>query len=147
MNDATYAPLYAAFAEPAKNHLVALSDLIRKRFGRELTDVKEIDHDSEKGFCFGAEDSPDLFVELILTDGDERGFEGVGLLLTCTPLGDGVVWSPFNYSESVGTQTAEGVVERLQLLDGLTSSLAETIQQKWIDFEVEAATSKVDQPL
>ena len=138
MNDARYSVFYKAFAAHANVQLAAVAELIKNRFGRELTEIRELDFDTEKGFGFGVEGEPELFVELILTDGEERGFDGVGLRLTCSPGLNGFI---FDYVPEPGP-SLEQLNFKLSELSASTqnkSSIAETIQQKWIDIEVDTA--------
>ncbi|WP_371436344.1 hypothetical protein [Polaromonas sp.] len=138
MDNATYDPLFAAFAVPARERLTELAGLLTARFGHEFTPVEEVDHDIERGMCFARKEDPTLFVELMLTDGDERGFEGAGLLMTCSTRLSGLVWVPFNFSEKVGTNDPVEIKRRLDVLGTEMSVIAEHIQVEWLEIETEA---------
>jgi hypothetical protein len=135
MNNAQYQPYFDTFAPLAKQKLDQLGQLLVSRFGWELTPIEPVDHDVERGFGFAVVDDPLLFVELLLKDGDEHGYEGVSLMLSCSDRPAGSVWAPGNYTPSVGTLDSGELVRRLSDFDG--SSICEAIHQEWVDVQVD----------
>lgn len=144
MNDARYSVFYDDFAVQAKAYLKGLSELVKRRFGRELTEISEMYFDKEKGFGFGVAVAPELFVTLILTDGEVRGFDGIGLLMTCSPRLDGVLseYVPGTISTFGDDFRLAEIKKAFGMLGMDMSTTAERIQQNWLDIEVQAVTRK-----
>lgn len=134
MNPEQYKPFFDAFEPAAKNKLTELAGILSRQYGRVVTDVELIDHDVDQGFGFMVNNNRQLFVELMLTDGDEYGFEGVGLILTCSVMGTGQVWAPDNYTPLVGTTDHQVICDRLAAMD--VKQVACSIQDEWISVEV-----------
>lgn len=135
MNNTQYQPFFDKFTPLAKQNLEQLAALMARRFDWKLTPIEPVDHDVERGFGFAVEGEPMLFVELLLKDGDEHGYEGVGLMLSCSDRPAGSVWAPGNNTEDVGTLESEELERRLADFD--CSTIAESIQQEWLDVQVE----------
>ena len=140
MNNTQYQPFFDTFSPLAMQNLEQLAAVLAQRFDWKLTPIELVDHDAERGFGFAVVDDPSLYVELLLTDGDDRGFEGLGLLLSCSDRPAGTVWAPGNYTEDVGTLDHEELAQRLNDFD--VSSICEAIQQEWVDVQVDRQASQ-----
>lgn len=105
--------------------------------GFEATPVDNVDHDLERGYGFevviDAAKNERVYVDLMLTDGDVRGFEAMetgkapafGLLLQVMTSDARVLYSfaPFNFSPLVGTNSVEELQARLLLIGFQASAI------------------------
>jgi len=133
MRNEEYEVFERPFREAARPILEALrASLISKGLG-PLSQIEILDFDIDRGLGFGSED-PDKaghFVHLVLADGEDRGYDGVGLLMTCSTYLSGQIWAPGNYSHQVGTTSEAELLARLgRLADGL-SDYAITVEREW----------------
>lgn len=113
MDNAQYSVFEGVFQKHARPLLERLrQDLLAMGFA-DLTQVELVDHDFCRGLGFSCEANPDRYVEFMLEDGHEYGFEGVGLTMSCSIFGTGQVWAPGNYTDSVSIATTEQLIERL----------------------------------
>ncbi|TAL65792.1 MAG: hypothetical protein EPN79_11475 [Burkholderiaceae bacterium] len=125
--------------------------------GEDIEDVEQLDLDVERGVCIlihraGAE-TP-FAIELLLTDGDERGFTALeekegdehkpacGLLMTVTGPGGSFLgqWSPYNFTGQVGTCMPEEIVRRVHLMDH--AAIATSVRDKIFQWEAEQAQGR-----
>lgn len=125
---------YSIFEQPFRAAVTPLLEQLQARliemgFG-PFTKVDVIDLDECRGLGFELIADSTKYVELMLTDGDVHGFEGVGLKLDCSIFACGQVWSPGNYTEDVGMHTPEAVVERLNTQFSV-EDIAQLIEQEW----------------
>lgn len=131
MNDAQYTRFEEPFREVARPLMEKLREVLAEMGKGPFTDVAVVDLDVDRGLGFESEDDPDIFVQLMLVDGDEHGYDGVGLNMTCSIMAGGQVWCPGNYTSSVGSRTVEELVERLASFDPGEVALA--ISSHWAD--------------
>lgn len=113
-----------------------------------------VDHDVERGIGLASK-HPDrelpFSVELVLADGDERGFGRKGgmpecglLLSVIGPEGESLgEWCPFNFTSQVGTSDPDELVRRLDLLE--PSILARAIHSRLSSW-AEGHTEGVEAP-
>lgn len=124
MTNEEYERFEAPFRELAMPVLEELRKVLHEsgEFG-QMTPVAVVDHDVSRGLGFSAEDDPELFVDLMLMDGAEYGYEGVGLMMTASTAGGGVIWSPGNFTDEVNILSPDGLkprFEELAVLNGLS---------------------------
>jgi len=135
MTNEEYLPFEVAFQATARPLLEALRQKLTEQGAGPFTEIDVVDKDVSRGLGFdpaggGSPDEFTPFVELMLEDGGEHGYEGVGLVMNCSIYFSGQVWAPFNYTESVGMSTPEQVVERiLQEFD--PSEIAISCLKEW----------------
>lgn len=138
MDNAAYTPFEEAFREAATPLLEQLKEALGQRGFGPFSKIEIIDRDIERGLGFQGISNSDHFVDLMLTDGDVHGFEGVSLMLACSVFGSGCVWAPENYTERVGMTTTTAVTERLHThFDA--SEIADRVGQEWRAREADAA--------
>jgi len=125
---------YELFEKPFRELAMPLMERLRQTlieagsFG-DMDPVEVVDKDISRGLGFQSKDEPDLFVELMLEDGDAHGYEGVGLNMCASIWADGVVWSPGNYTEDVSITAEEELKLRFEEVD--LGSLALLVMQAW----------------
>lgn len=112
---------YLVFENPFRELAMPLLEQLRKTlieagYG-DLDPVEVVDKDISRGLGFQSPTEPDLFVELMLEDGGEHGYEGVGLNMLASIWGDGVVWSPGNYTEDVSITAMDELKRRFDEFD------------------------------
>ncbi len=130
MTNDEYLPFEAAFRLAATPRLEILREHLAQAFGKTMGPIEIVDHDVSRGLGFQALDDGECFVELMLEDGAEHGFEGVGLNMTCSTLDSGVVWCPGIYTENVGiTDPAE--IERIFLDAFNARGISSAIATQW----------------
>ena len=112
------------------------------RLGFRCDSPVEIDHDVERGIGFEIHhgDETPIGVDMLLTDGDERGFNtdprrpSCGLLLSV--IGPGGIslgeWSPYNHTSAVGTTEPQEIERRVGLL--VPRELAAGIHGRIVDW-------------
>ncbi|CAN7769871.1 hypothetical protein LJR290_007468 [Variovorax sp. LjRoot290] len=135
--------VFEAAAKPSMQQAMAAIYAELQRLGVECDTPSDIDHDVERGIGIeihhpGAECA--IGVEFMLTDGDARAFTAeqrepeCGLLLSV--IGPGGVflgdWSPYNYSDEVGTTDPEEIVRRVGLMTPV--DLARSIHERILDW-------------
>ena len=140
MDNDAYTRIETPFREAAKPLMEQLRTALLAQGLGPFTEVEEIDRDIERGLGFSCTDNPDQFVDLMLTDNDTHGAEGVGLILTCSVYGSGQVWAPGNFTEDFAMTSADEVLERLstQFEPG---EIADRVSREW-----ERMASCVEQP-
>lgn len=129
---------YEVFEKPFLEVARSLMEQLRQRLiemGQgPFTEVDLVDHDASRGLGFLEVDQADpqqaFAVELILNDGDELGFQGVGLVLNCSQYPSGQVWAPGNYTPEVGMTDPQEVVERMNTMFDV-NSIAQGIVHEW----------------
>lgn len=141
---------YERFEAAAKPHIRAyletlLPELERNGF-RVIRDdagaaVQDIDQDIERGMSLSASYSPHgeddrVFVDVKVTDGEERGFEEenqAGIFLECVGMGGFVIIShaPYNFQQQVGVSDPAEMPERVKLLPP-AAEVASTLKA-WTD--------------
>lgn len=129
---------YEVFEKPFLEVARPLMEQLRQRLlvmGQgPFTEVDLIDHDVSRGLGFQEVDQSSsqhaLDLELILNDGDELGYEGVGLVLNCSEYLSGQVWAPGNYTPEVGMTDPQAVVERLSTMFDV-NTIAQDVVQEW----------------
>jgi hypothetical protein len=129
MRNEEYEDFERPFREAARPILEAL---ISKGLG-PLSEIEVLDFDIDRGLGFASED-PDktgLFVHLVLADGEDRGYEGVGLLMTCSIFPNGQIWAPGNYSMQVGAITVDDLIARLGRLANGVQDYAIAVEREW----------------
>lgn len=113
---------YVVFEKPFRELAMPLMERLRQTlieagsFG-DMDPVDVVDKDISRGLGFQSKDVPDFFVDLMLEDGAEHGYEGVGLIMSASIWSDGVVWSPGNYTEDVSITSDEGLKQRFDEVD------------------------------
>ncbi len=130
MDNDAYTQIETPFREAAKPLMAQLRTELLTRGSGPFSEVEEIDRDIERGLGFSCTDNPDQFVDLMLTDNDSHGAEGVGLILTCSVYGSGQVWAPGNFTEDFAMTSAEEVLERLSHHFD-SSEIADRISREW----------------
>lgn len=133
MRNEEYEDFERPFREAARPILEALREaLISKGLG-PLSEIEVLDFDIDRGLGFASED-PDKtghFVHLVLADGEDRGYEGVGLLMTCSIFPNGQIWAPGNYSMQVGAITVDDLIARLGRLANGVQDYAIAVEREW----------------
>lgn len=86
MHDSLYSQYEAVFLPLAHAKLAELAAELASETGNGFTPIEVLDLGNERGLTFTELDSQGkgtepFFVKLILAEGDERGYEGVGLIL------------------------------------------------------------------
>jgi hypothetical protein len=140
MNSAQYQPYWKAFECEARPVLERLClEIMRSHPKMWLSAIDVVDHDVERGLGFrvvwpGSSEAAlaDGYVEFMLADGDESGFDGVGVRLECSPMLSGVVYQPYNYTDQVGTRCLEELRRRIQALP--ISAVAQRVLCEWREF-------------
>ena len=126
MDNDTYSKFFAVFEAVAKPILEEARKQVQREYGILCESVEVIDHDVERGLGFIAKSTTEantdlVFVELMLTDGDERGYYAgadvptVGLMMTVTEA-DGTELAqiaPYNFTKQVGTSDPAELARRL----------------------------------
>lgn len=80
-------------------------------------------------------------MEIRLTDGDEYGFDGVGLVLECSTYMSGQVWAPGNFTEDVGMTNPDEV--EVRLIQFPAEDVANCIKAEWARIALsESVTSR-----
>lgn len=130
MDNATYSLFEAPFRDAARPLLEQLRDALVARGLGPFAEVLEIDRDNERGLGFNSLEDPDQFVDLMLTDHELQGAEGVGLVLTCSIYGSGQVWAPGNFTDGFSMASVEEVLDRLRNNFG-PGEIADRIAQEW----------------
>ncbi|MDZ4130904.1 MAG: hypothetical protein U1E02_43045 [Hydrogenophaga sp.] len=124
---------YLGFEGPFRELAKPLMEQLRKTLSEagygEMEPVEVVDKDISRGLGFQSTTQPDLFVELMLEDGGEHGYEGVGLYMIASIWGDGVVWSPGNYTEDVAITSVEELRQRFDEVD--VGSIALLSMRAW----------------
>lgn len=135
MNNQQYIRFELAFLPPATAKLRAIKQILHDVFRVETTPVDTVDHDDERGLGMGlvsqCEGAHEAFIEMMLTDGGERGYDGCGVLLSCSPRSSGLVYAPYSWTEAVGTTDPQEIVRRVQDLDVV--SVSDAIVREWTD--------------
>lgn len=125
---------YVVFEKP----FLELARPLMERLRQTLTDagtygemdlVEVVDKDVARGLSFQSKEEPDLFVELMLEDGGEHGYEGVGIHMCASIFADGVIWAPGNFSEDVSITETDELARRFADVD--SASLALLASQAW----------------
>ena len=129
MTDSQYLAFEVAFREAALPRLQALRALLLDNGAADLSEIEGIDHDVSRGLGFVSQGNPHRFVELMLEDGGEHGFEGVSVVMNCSISLSGQIWAPFNFTEEVGISDPSGIEQRMALLE--VSSVADAIRAEW----------------
>lgn len=134
MNNDAYEVLEKPFLEVARPLMEQLRQRLIAMGQGPFTEVDVVDHDVSRGLGFQEVDQSSsqhpLDVELILNDGDELGYEGVGLVLTCSEYLSGQIWAPGNFTPEVGMTDPQAVVERMSTLFDV-NAIAQGIVQEW----------------
>lgn len=131
MQEAQYREFEAVFEPLARARLNELSVALAMETRNGFGPIEVLDLDHSRGLCFAEIDAggEPAYVELILSDGDEYGFEGVGLILNCSIFASGQVWAPGNFTEDVGTLDKDELARRLQAMP--VADVAERIRCEW----------------
>lgn len=153
MNSAQYQPFWKAFESEARPVLERLClEITRCHPKMWLSAIEVVDHDVERGLGFrviwpGSNETPlaDGYVEFMLADGDECGFDGVGVRLECSPMLSGVVYQPYNYTDQVGSRCLEELRRRVQALP--ISVVAQRVLCEWREFGMAIQTPAVRERL
>lgn len=124
-----YDQLEAAFLPVARKKLQAIRDGLLTQYGTRTTEIDVIDHDDERGLGFAMEGDDTSAVEFILADGESRKFEGVNVTLAIE--GFGYIYAPNNFTDEIGTKSAEEVVRRTEGLD--VQSCVDKIWNRWTE--------------
>lgn len=132
MNNAEYEVFEVPFREAARPLLEQLRQRLTDAGRGPFTEVDIVDKDVDRGLGFDSVENPEKeFVELMLHDGAESGYEGVGLSMSCSSYALGQVWAPGNYTTDVGATTVEELIDRLKSLD--VGAATESILSEWDD--------------
>ncbi len=130
MNSALYDSYWRVFEAAAKPRLEAVRSRVQRYYGIACEAVEPVDYDEERGLAFTLKLRPEskdgdnnVFVELVLNDGDEAGFGpgdegepqvGVSLkILGC----DGTEYQvtiPGNFSGAVGTSDPLELIAKVE---------------------------------
>jgi len=131
MHNDQYSEFEAVFLPLARGKLAELAAELVNDVANGFAPIEVLDQDVQRGLSITEWDpaADPSFIDLILTDGDEYGFEGVGLVLNCSVFASGQVWAPGNYTEDVGTLDKEELARRLLSLP--VSQVADQIRQEW----------------
>lgn len=131
MKEAQYREFEAVFQPLARAKLQELVQALQGEVPDGFGPIELLDHDVQRGLIVcgqGRQEDPP-YIELVLTDGDEYGFEGVGLVLNCSLFATGQVWAPGNFSKDVGTLDTKELASRLQAMP--VAEVADRIRQEW----------------
>ncbi|MDO9099706.1 MAG: hypothetical protein Q7V53_03030 [Caldisericota bacterium] len=131
MNNDQYTAFETPFRATARPLIERLRELLTEMGHGPFNDVAVVDLDVDRGLGFEAVDDPEQYVQLMLLDGDEYGYEGVALNMTCSIVPGGQVWAPGNFTSSVGMTTVEALLERLATFEPGEAALA--ISSHWAD--------------
>lgn len=131
MNDLQYREYESVFEPLAREKLLQLAQALAGDVPGGFGPVETVDMDNERGLGLTQTDATGdpLWINLMLTDGDEYGFEGVGLVLTCSVYASGQVWAPANYTPAVGTLDKVELARRVAEMP--VADVAERIRQEW----------------
>ena len=129
MTNTEYEKYEAVFAPIARRKLGELRNTL-STFWKDVGVVEVIDRDVERGLGFVLGNGDDRAVELMLNDGDENGYEGVGLHMTASSYAVGVVWAPCNFTAQVGTTDLAELQARLESMD--VRDIAQRVNQEWL---------------
>lgn len=143
MNEKQYRTLEEVFEPLARARLSELAIALADEVAAGFTEIGRVDLDHSRGVGFSAADSTNgaHYVELILTDGDEYGFEGVGLILNCSTFASGQVWAPGNFTEGVGTSDPCELARRLQEMP--VADVAGRIRCEWARLSLQKLENKL----
>ena len=139
MKDKEYTRYEIRFLPPATAKLKAIKQILSDVYRVKTTRLDIVDHDDERGIGFGLKSSGDetesanafeAQVELILKDGDEHGYAGCGVMMTCSSYGSGIVYAPYNYTKHVGATDPHEIGRRVLDLDVVAASAS--IMQEWL---------------
>lgn len=139
MNAEQYEPYFTHFTPLAKAWLTELKAALAAETGLQMGEIELVDHDVDQGWGFNVPDKPHLYVELMLTDGDEHGFGGVGLQAECSTRLLGLIWAPYTWTDCGGTTDFAELTEKLAPANTPLRHLASTIWREWQNTEVEIA--------
>jgi hypothetical protein len=129
MDSATYDKHWAVFEATAKPLMEALRARVQSDFRIDCGAVEELDLCEERALGFTAQLRPipedadnNVFVELLLIDGDEAGYAGdtdepqvgVSFRISDTKNVEYVRCIPGNFTEAVGTSDAAVLVEKIK---------------------------------
>jgi hypothetical protein len=131
MNNAEYEKYEAVFRPLAIEIMTQIRAMLTAN-GFNFHPVEVVDHDVDRGIWFvetGAQ--PPRAVQLMLIDGEELGFEGVGLKLDCSDKSSGVIWKPYNFTEQVGTTDLAELKCRLLSLNECIEDVVTDILAEW----------------
>lgn len=135
MNNKQYIRFELPFLPPATAKLQAIKQILHDVYRIETTPVDTVDHDGERGLGMGlvsqGEGAHEAFIEMMLADGDDRGYDGCGVLLSCSPRGSGLVYAPYSWTDQVGTTDPQEIARRVQDLDVV--SVSNAIVREWTD--------------
>ncbi len=131
MHNDQYCEFEAVFLPLARGKLAELAAELVNDVANGFAPIEVLDQDVQRGLSITEWDpaAEPAFIDLILTDGDEYGYEGVGLILNCSVFASGQVWAPGNYTEDVGTLDKDELARRLQSLP--VAEVAGHIRQEW----------------
>jgi len=129
MNNSQYKAFEAVFEEVARPLLERVRSSLAAHGYDCLSEIVPVDHDVSRGIGFLHTSDDDLYVELMLEDGDAHGFEGVAPLLTCSIFLSGQVWAPYNFTQDVGIVDPAGIAERMESFD--PAEVALLIAREW----------------
>lgn len=133
MTNDEYLPFEEAFLLAAHPRLVALRAALVDAGIADLVELEVVDHDVSRGLGFQSASKPnEFFVELMLEDGSEHGFDGVSLVLNCSTMASGQIWAPLNYTSDVGMTDPSEIEGRLEFFDA--ASLCDAILAEWAQF-------------
>lgn len=129
MTDEEYLVYEGPFREAARPLLEKIkARLVEMGYG-PFSEIEVVDHDIERGLEIRDESNNNgefAFVELKLLDGDEPGFQGVGLVMECSIYASGIVWAPGNWTPDVGVTEVDALVQRIEScpVDDVCNSIA-----------------------
>ena len=147
MDDVLYSRFEAVAKPYANEFLRKLLPELKKRgyqavvSGSDKDPINVIDRDVERGWgleiSFGKHtDEERVFLDVMITDGDERGFEKpnqAGVLLEGIAMGGDVVLShtPYNFTREIGVSEPWEIAERVRQLPSASDVV--TSLTAWID--------------
>lgn len=141
MSPTQYIALVTALSAQAREKLAELAAVLQSVHGRQVGLVDYLEQDDEAGWTMSVRGNGQLYVELLVASGPSRGFEGAGLVLSCSWQPSGTLWTPGNFSGSVGAPDAQALAERLAQMD--VAGVAAAIESEWLS--VEASQHQWDQ--
>lgn len=124
-----------------------------KRRGFSSSEIEVVDHDVSRGLAFevspatnSAAPAPmaSRYIELTLEDGDVHGYEGVGLVLSCSIYASGQIWAPGNFTAEVGIESPERIADRFMSFDA--ESIADAAIREWDAVGAREAAEEQDKP-
>lgn len=130
MENAEYISFETPFREAARPLMQQLRDALTARGLGPFTEIEVVDQDIARGLGFNCSADPEQFVDLMLTDNDTHGDEGVGLILTCSTYASGQVWAPGNYTDEFALTHPDQVVERLSMQFD-PAEIADRVASEW----------------